>query len=64
MGLVSTKWLANRDTTGRIVGETIPGGDVLAGTFTPGDRDAAYDRARRLTEVKDSTAASGKTAIP
>ncbi|MGP5032179.1 DNRLRE domain-containing protein [Glutamicibacter arilaitensis] len=60
-------WEQNRDTTGRIVGETTPEGDVLAGTSTAGDRGAAYDRsftydrAGRLTEVKDVTAQPGET---
>ncbi|WP_418908599.1 DNRLRE domain-containing protein [Glutamicibacter endophyticus] len=60
-------WELNRDTTGRIVGETTPEGDVLAGTSTAGDRGAAYDRtftydrAGRLTEVQDITAQPGET---
>ena len=60
-------WELNRDTTGRIVGETTPEGDVLTGTSTAGDRGAAYDRAftydraGRLTEVKDVTAQPGET---
>ena len=60
-------WELNRDTTGRIVGETTPEGDVLAGTSTAGDRGAAYDRAftydraGRLTEVQDVTAQPGET---
>ncbi|MFJ2621294.1 RHS repeat-associated core domain-containing protein [Glutamicibacter sp. NPDC087344] len=49
------------------MGETTPEGDVLAGTSTAGDRGAAYDRAftydraGRLTEVKDITAQPGET---
>ncbi len=60
-------WELNRDVTGRIMGETTPEGDVLAGTSTAGDRGAAYDRAftydraGRLTEVKDVTAQPGET---
>ncbi|PRB74686.1 hypothetical protein CQ012_13640 [Arthrobacter sp. MYb214] len=60
-------WELNRDVTGRIMGETTPEGDVLAGTSTAGDRGAAYDRAftydraGRLTEVKDITAQPGET---
>lgn len=60
-------WELNRDVTGRIMGETTPEGDVLAGTSTAGDRGAAYDRAftydraGRLTEVKDITATPGET---
>jgi len=60
-------WELNRDVTGRIMGETTPEGDVLAGTSTAGDRAAAYDRAfaydraGRLTEVKDITATPGET---
>ncbi|WP_418908603.1 RHS repeat-associated core domain-containing protein [Glutamicibacter endophyticus] len=60
-------WELNRDTTGRIVGETTPEGDVPAGTSTAGDRGAAYDRtftydrAGRLTEVQDMTALPGET---
>lgn len=60
-------WELNRDATGRIVGETTPEGDVLAGTSTAGDRGAAYDRAftydraGRLTEVQDVTAQPGET---
>lgn len=60
-------WELNRDVTGRIVGETTPEGDVLAGTSTRGDRGAAYDRAftydraGRLTTVEDITAQPGET---
>ena len=60
-------WELNRDVEGRIVGESTPEGDVLAGTSTSGDRGAAYDRAfaydraGRLTQVTDTTALPGET---
>ncbi len=59
-------WGINRDATGRIVGENTPDGDLITGTGTTGDRAAAYDRsytydrAGRLTEVTDLTAAPGE----
>ena len=57
-------WSLDRDSAGRVIGETTPDaaaptGGLAAGTATAYTRGYTYDRAGRLTKVIDNTAPPG-----